>query len=1181
MKIGRKIKDIIASALVLLGVLLMLFSFGPFTVSNDTQPVAKRVSSLVERRVVTLEHFMQEAMDGDHSSWLELDGLPDDMVIYRYCGDTLQSWCNEFPVYNDNLQYRVYAPLLTSSDYSLESPLAAIGETFSYVNLGSKWYLAKTMGSDGCMVIGGLEIADTRQVRGRSPVNPQLHVPSPLDVRPLAYDGGSPVTVMGQPQFKIVRESLVNSVQPLSYILWIGLALVCTGALLWLSVRRTLFRLRLVLLGLAAVLAGVYAAGWMISDQYVMFSPRLYAGGGILYSLGAVILINLAILMLATALYVARDAVCGLVRNRAAFRTAAALLVVSVAGIFAFTFFGLRSIIINSGLCLELYKLSEIDPFGIVVYISFIAMLMSVPLLLQTLKGPVYEYAGVKLDAFSQLNSIVYALLIAVYLVCTTGVLGFRKEQDRMEMLANRLAFDRDISLELYLRGIESQIADDPIIAALSAFDNASGMIQNRIVATFFSRRNMNYVVTAYVFNENNSSPRAAAQYNALVRGGQAVADNSRFLYVRRDNGRSYYVGVFMYLLEDGGISRVVLRLESRDMGSRRGYAGIFGISPPGRIALPEGFSFALYEDRELKESRGGYPYPTKLEEGEYAAVFSASSGHFIRNEFSHFVTRISEHESVVLSRAKIRRFDYFVSGMAIAVIVYLLLLSLGKVAGEEKERLFSKSHFSYRIKAILLISQICTLAGVLIISVVFIHSRNESNVHAAVSDKISSIIAMVEAEAGDAGSFSEMDRGRMLAMIRKVSDDTDSDISLYSPSGRVLATTTPFVFERMMLSGRISGEAYGRIMYDHQRYCILQERLGRESFYSMYGQILGDDGDIVAIVNSPYSEDSSEFRNDAISHLVTVISMFCLLLVVLRFLATAVVDKMFRPLNEMSRKMDNGGIDSMEPIDYEGKDDEISTIVQAYNSMVAKLSESSKQLAAAERDKAWAEMARQVAHEIKNPLTPMMLQVQRVQRLKAKGDPRWTEVFDEASAVLLEHIQLLATTAEDFSTFAKLYSETPVEVDLDRMLQDEVFMYDNRPNIKFDYLGLEGARVMAPKPQLTRVFINLLNNAVQAIGDMENGRIAVALRRSSTKDGYYDIVFEDNGPGVAEGDVQGLFTLNFTTKTSGSGIGLVVSRSILERSGATISYSRSFSLGGACFTICYPAFRPQDGADV
>lgn len=1178
MKINRKIKDVVSSALVFIGILLMLLAFEPFRISNDVSAVAKRVSALLERRVVKLENFMMEALEEDHSRWLELDGLPDDMVIYRYCGDTLQSWCNEFPIYNDNLQYRVYTPLLASSDYSLESPLAAIGETLDYVNLGTRWYLAKAIRADDCLVIGGLEIADTRQVRGRGPVNEQLHIPSSLSIRPLAYDGGSPVTVMGQPQFKIIKESLVNSVRPLSYILWIGLALVCAGCLLWLSARRTLFRLRLTVAGLLAVCAAVYVSGLMIGDQHIMFSPRLYAGNGVLYSLGAVVLINLAILMTACSVYIARDAVCGLIRSRRAFRFMLAALTLAVAGIFTFTFFGLRSIIINSGLCLELYRLSEIGPFSIVVYVSFITMLVSVPLLIQAVRNPVYEYCGVEFNAFSQFNSMVYALLISVYLVSTSAVLGFRKEQDRMEMLANRLAFDRDISLELYLRGVESQIAEDPIIAALSAFDNTSGMIQNRILATYFSRSDLDYTVTAYVFNESNSSSRSAAQYNALVRGGQAVADNSRFLYVRRDNGRSYYAGVFMYLLEDGSISRVVLRLESREMGSRRGYAGIFGLNPPGRVALPDGFSFAMYEDSELKESRGGYPYPTKLEDAEYASVRAAANSHVIKNDFAHFVTRISDHESIVLSRAKIKRFDYFMCGMSMAVLVYLLLVCVGRVAGgREEQSMFEESHFSYRIKAMLMISQICTLAGVLIISLVFIHSRNENNVHAAVSDKISSIIAMVEAEAGDVGSFSDMDRGRLLAMIDRVSDDTDSDISVYSPSGRVLASTTPFVFEKLTLGGRISSEAYGRIIYDHQRYCILQEKLGREMFYSMYAPVLGDNGDIVAIINSPYSDDSFDFRNEAISHLVTIISMFCLLLLILRFSVTAVVDKMFRPLNEMSRKMDNGGIDSMEPIEYEGKD-EIATIVQAYNSMVAKLSDSSKKLAAAERDKAWAEMARQVAHEIKNPLTPMMLQVQRVQRLKAKGDPRWTEVFDEASAVLLEHIQLLATTAEDFSTFAKLYSETPVEVDLDKLLQDEVFMFDNRPNIKFDYLGLAGARVMAPKPQLTRVFINLLNNAVQAIGDTEGGRIAVALRLSSTRDGYYDIVFEDNGPGVAESDIPSLFNIHFTTKIgSGSGIGLVVSRSILERSGATISYSRSFALGGACFTICYPASLPHD----
>ena len=134
----------------------------------------------------------------------------------------------------------------------------------------------------------------------------------------------------------------------------------------------------------------------------------------------------------------------------------------------------------------------------------------------------------------------------------------------------------------------------------------------------------------------------------------------------------------------------------------------------------------------------------------------------------------------------------------------------------------------------------------------------------------------------------------------------------------------------------------------------------------------------------------------------------------------------------------------------------------------------------------------------------------------------------------------------------------------------------DIRSNIRFDYLGLEGAVVMAPKPQLTRVFVNLLNNAVQAIGDRPDGHIAVSLRLSSSKEDCYDIVFEDNGPGVDEENVGKLFTPNFTTKDGGSGLGLAISRSILERSGATIAYSRSFALGGACFTICYP--KKSDG---
>ena len=498
----------------------------------------------------------------------------------------------------------------------------------------------------------------------------------------------------------------------------------------------------------------------------------------------------------------------------------------------------------------------------------------------------------------------------------------------------------------------------------------------------------------------------------------------------------------------------------------------------------------------------------------------------------------------------------------------FLLLALFSLLMGREKPIIFKESYFRTRIRGVLIISQVVTLTLFSVLSVVYVYNRNENNLNTAMSDRISSLTAMVEAEASDVGSF--IDRGNLLRLIRRISADTDSDITVYSPAGTVLATTTPFVFERMMLSGRISGEAYGNIIYGHQRYCIFQEKAGRARYYSMYAPIIGGNGGIIAIIASPYSGENFDFGVDTITHAVSIVSFFLLLLLLMMFVVTAVVDRLFRPLSEMSRKMDNGGIDSLEPIEYDHKD-EVYSIVQAYNSMVSKLSESSRKLAAAERDKAWSEMARQVAHEIKNPLTPMMLQVQRVRRLKEKGDPRWIEIFDEASSVLLEHIDILAKTAEDFSTFAKLYSEEPVEVDLDKMLQSEVSMFDNRSNITIGYLGLSDARVLAPKPQLTRVFVNLLNNAIQAIGDKEDGRIGVSLRLSSTREDCYDIVFEDNGPGVAEENVERLFTPNFTTKDGGSGLGLAICRNILERSGATISYSRSFALGGACFTICYP----------
>ena len=275
--------------------------------------------------------------------------------------------------------------------------------------------------------------------------------------------------------------------------------------------------------------------------------------------------------------------------------------------------------------------------------------------------------------------------------------------------------------------------------------------------------------------------------------------------------------------------------------------------------------------------------------------------------------------------------------------------------------------------------------------------------------------------------------------------------------------------------------------------------------------------------------------------------------------------------------------INNLEYIVYE-RDDEVSTLVRAYNHMVHDLYNSTKQLTQAERDKAWATMARQVAHEIKNPLTPIKLQIQRLIRMKSIGNPSWADRFDEISKEVLSQIDLLADTANEFSTFAKLYTEEPVEIDLDKLLKEEIDLFDSRENISFSYMGLEGAKAIGPKPQLTRVFVNLISNSVQAIENAQNearekgdepfmGKILISLRLSN-KEGYYDIVFEDNGPGVTDENRSKLFTPNFTTKSNGTGLGLSICRNIVEKCEGEIFYSKSFSLKGACFTVRYP--RPE-----
>jgi nitrogen fixation/metabolism regulation signal transduction histidine kinase len=353
----------------------------------------------------------------------------------------------------------------------------------------------------------------------------------------------------------------------------------------------------------------------------------------------------------------------------------------------------------------------------------------------------------------------------------------------------------------------------------------------------------------------------------------------------------------------------------------------------------------------------------------------------------------------------------------------------------------------------------------------------------------------------------------------------------------------------------------------------VHKERIGNLSFYSVYAAYNNVQGQVIAYVNIPYFSNRMQDIRAASAIITAIINVYILALAVALLLGTALTNRLLRPLQIVRRNMQALDVTKkMEHIAYPEKD-ELGDLIRAYNQMVDALEESARKLAQGERESAWREMARQIAHEIKNPLTPMRLSIQHLVRMKKENAPAWQTRFDDLAAALLEQIDTLAKTASEFSGFAQATTGKPGEISLNALLDDLKPLFTGYENIRFEWhTQVDNAIVHGHADQLSRVLVNLLTNSVQAVQARPDGHIAVTL---ATQGGGYIIRVEDNGSGVDERLQKKLFTPNFTTKGSGGGLGLAISKKIIEQAGGSIAYTRS-AWGGACFTIVLQELRTK-----
>ena len=309
-----------------------------------------------------------------------------------------------------------------------------------------------------------------------------------------------------------------------------------------------------------------------------------------------------------------------------------------------------------------------------------------------------------------------------------------------------------------------------------------------------------------------------------------------------------------------------------------------------------------------------------------------------------------------------------------------------------------------------------------------------------------------------------------------------------------------------------------------------------------------------LAILNLPYIEDDG-FMNKELKESLSRLGMAYLVMLFIAIILAYFLSKYItRSLNDVSEKILETRLNrrNKKIVLNEKTTEEISTLVKAYNGMIDELESSAAQLAANEREAAWREMAKQVAHEIKNPLTPMRLTVQSFQRKFNPEDPDVERKMEEYSNTLIQQIDTMSSIASAFSTYAKMPAQQDETLNVVQITKLALDIF----NENYIYYFPEEKELIArfDRTQLIRVVTNLIKNSIQAIeqAEAEDPRIEVKVFSEGEN---AVITVQDNGIGVSEENLHKVFEPKFTTKTSGMGLGLAMVKKIVETYMGTITF--------------------------
>jgi len=791
-------------------------------------------------------------------------------------------------------------------------------------------------------------------------------------------------------------------------------------------------------------------------------------------------------------------------------------------------------------------------------------------------------------DIFSP-QTIFWAFFVCAFCTGTLQYFNYIKERETRKRFAEQIVKQRGYVTEYAFKNVSQNIQNDPVLKNFltNPTQEQRRLINERFDAIYLGGQLNKYLSKVFLFDslKHGLYNSDTSSYNTL----QKHLSESDFtmdptLFYKEDalDGRYYmaYIPVRAADTVNKEIGYVFIDFAIKESFGESVYPELL---QPGNVKSNQneaGYSYGVYVNNRLITQVSEYGFPTIWN------TDSLSNQHTFFNweNSSELIYKTSDAKTVIVIRyyklwlESITLFSYLF-GIQMLIVVLVVLYRIGlsyftkpKYSGKLINfTLRNRIHFS--MLGIVLISfLILGVVTILFFTLQYKQSNNKKLQLAMQSVERSTIQYLKQQSPQlDKSVFNtQSNTSKFKYFISNLANNQKIDINIYNGSGILAVTSQENIYDKFLLARIIRPDAYYALTHRESPLIIQNERIGRLSYLSCYFPLRTDEGETIGYLNVPFFSSEKELNFQISNILVALINLYAFIFLVSGALTVFITRWITKTLSVVINRFEKLSLSKNELIDWP-YDDEIGLLVKEYNKMVKKVEENAVLLAQNERESAWREMARQVAHEIKNPLTPMKLNIQYLQQALKTGYANIEELTVKVTESLIEQIDNLSYIASEFSNFAKMPEARPEEINLNELLDRIAELYLNE-NITVEIeKPEEQLLVFADRSQLLRMLTNIMENAVQSIPDERSGRIVIAAKHDNN-DAL--ISFNDNGRGIPDDVIEKIFQPYFTTKSSGTGLGLAMTKKIIEFWKGSIWFETTEGVG-TTFYIRIPLLNP------